>query len=107
MAKQKTIYTVGHSTLPIEHFISMLTSNGIEALVDVRRFAGSRRHPHFNPRPLATNLNRGGISYLPMPALGARRKPDPASNLNNAWNNASFRGYADYMQTPAFRKALA
>jgi uncharacterized protein (DUF488 family) len=75
-------------------------------VVDVRRFAGSRAHPQFNPPALERSLARAGISYTPMPALGGRRTPRPDSP-HTAWRNAAFRGYADYMDTPAFAKAAA
>jgi uncharacterized protein (DUF488 family) len=101
-----TIHTIGHSTLSLEKFLDILTSNNIQTLADVRRFPGSRRYPHFNVAPLAKALRRAGIEYLPCPQLGGRRRPAPDSDRNAAWRNASFRGYADYMQTPAFRAAL-
>ena len=99
-------WTIGHSTLAIDTFLANLAASRIEALVDVRRHAGSRRHPQFNPEPLEGSLRAAGIAYLPMPALGGRRKPRPDSP-NTSWRNDSFRGYADYMETPAFRSALA
>jgi uncharacterized protein (DUF488 family) len=100
------LWTIGHSTLPIEAFIANLESNGVGTLVDVRRHAGSRRHPQFNPVELASALRSHAIEYVPMPALGGRRKPSVDSpNVN--WRNTSFRGYADYMQTPEFGQAAA
>jgi uncharacterized protein (DUF488 family) len=74
-------------------------------VADVRRFAGSRRLPHFNAENLAAELPRRGLGYLPFPQLGGRRKPAEDS-INLGWRNASFRAYADYMQTPAFTEAL-
>jgi uncharacterized protein (DUF488 family) len=86
--------------------IDLLHAHGITRVVDVRRFAGSRAHPQFNPPALERSLGRAGISYTPMPALGGRRTPLPDSP-HTAWRNASFRGYADYMDTPAFAAAAA
>ena len=100
------LWTVGHSTLSIEAFLANLAAARIEAVADVRRHAGSRRYPQFNPDALAQSLRGAGVDYVPMPALGGRRKPRPDSSNTN-WRNDSFRGYADYMETPAFRSALA
>jgi len=73
--------------------------------VDVRRFPGSRRHPQFNSADLATSLSESGIAYRHAPELGGRRTPRRDSR-NTAWRHASFRGYADYMETPEFAAAL-
>ena len=100
--KGDSIWTIGHSTLPIDEFIGLLRSFGIETLVDVRSFPGSRRHPHFNRDNLSASLSAAGIDYLHMPELGGRRKTRPDSQ-NVAWRNESFRGYADYMETADFR----
>ncbi len=100
-----TVWTVGHSTLPIEEFIPLLSANGITALADVRRFPGSRRHPQFGADALNAALGTARIRYEPFPPLGGRRDPRPDST-NLAWRNASFRGYADYMETPEFRTAI-
>jgi len=86
--------------------VDLLQAHGITRLVDVRRFAGSRAHPQFNPPALERSLGRAGIAYTPMPALGGRRTPLPDSP-HTAWRNAAFRGYADYMDTPAFAAAAA
>lgn len=99
------IYTIGHSTRPIEAFIQILQSYGIEMLVDVRRFPKSRRNPQFNDDALRESLPAQGIGYQHIEALGGRRKPAEPS-MNTAWKDDSFRGYADYMQTPAFTEAL-
>ena len=74
-------------------------------VADVRRHPGSRAYPHFNPAPLASALGKAGIAYQKVPDLGGRRKPEPDSR-NTVWRNKSFRGYADYMETPAFDAAL-
>jgi uncharacterized protein (DUF488 family) len=100
-----TIYTIGHSTRSFDELMAMLRSHGVQALADVRRFAGSRRLPHFNAENLAVELRRQGLQYLPCPDLGGRRKPNPDST-NTGWRNESFRAYADYMQTPQFGEAL-
>jgi len=98
------LWTVGHSTRTLEALVGMLREAGILALVDVRRFPGSRRHPHFSGEAMATALAEAGIGYRHLPALGGRRRPLPDSR-NDAWRNAGFRGYADYMQTPAWQRA--
>jgi uncharacterized protein (DUF488 family) len=105
MADSVTVWTIGHSTLPIEEFIPLLSANGIAVLADVRRFPGSRRHPQFGAEALGAALRDAGIRYEAFPDLGGRRDPRPDS-VNLAWRNASFRGYADYMETPEFRAAI-
>lgn len=102
----RVIWTVGHSTHPKDEFVEILARHGIEAVADVRRYPGSRRHPHFSPGPLAGSLGGAGIEYVPFPELGGRRTPRPDSP-HVAWRNAAFRGYADYMDTPEFERALA
>ena len=105
ISRKLQIWTIGHSTRSLEDFLALLTAHGIECVADVRRHAGSRRYPHFNPAPLAAALKQAGIAYRPFPELGGRRQPDPDSR-NTAWRNKSFRGYADYMETPPFKNAL-
>jgi uncharacterized protein (DUF488 family) len=105
MANPVTVWTIGHSTLPIEEFIPLLTANGIEVLADVRRFPGSRRHPQFGADALSVALGDAGILYEAFPDLGGRRDARPDS-MNLAWRNASFRGYADYMETEEFRAGI-
>jgi uncharacterized protein (DUF488 family) len=100
----RTIWTVGHSTRPAPEFVGLLMAHGIELLADVRAFPGSRRWPQFNSEALEGTLREAGIGYEHMPELGGRRKPSPASR-NTAWRNASFRAYADYMETPEFAGA--
>jgi hypothetical protein len=99
------IWTIGHSTLPIESFLDALTTNAIALLVDVRRFPGSRRHPQFSRDALAPSLASSNIDYAHYEALGGRRRPR-ADSHNTAWRNESFRGYADYMETPEFSRAI-
>src|SRR5690606_40664884 len=89
---------------PWEDFVALLEGNAIACLVDVRRFAGSRRNPQYSPQAMAPALAGEGIEYLPMPALGGRRDPAPDSP-NGAWRVAAFRGYADYMATPEITQA--
>ena len=100
-----TVFTVGHSTLPIERFVALLASYGIECLADVRTVPRSRHNPQFNADALAASLGAAAIQYVPMLALGGLRRPNKNS-INAGWRNTSFRGYADYMQTDAFREAL-
>jgi uncharacterized protein (DUF488 family) len=102
---KESIWTVGHSTLLREQFLNVLASFDIQLLVDVRSFPGSRRYPHFNRDNLRDSLSAAGVVYLHMPELGGRRKTRPDSQ-NVAWRNESFRGYADYMETAAFREGI-
>ena len=104
MATHGTLWTIGHSTREWEVFVSMLRDAAIEALVDVRRFAGSRRNPQFSGEAMASALPGEGVEYVPMPGLGGRRTPRRDSP-HIAWRNAGFRGYADYMDTPEFAEA--
>jgi uncharacterized protein (DUF488 family) len=99
------VWTVGHSTRPLEDFLDILAENRIEAVADVRRYPGSRRWPHFAREPLAMALANRGLLYLWLPELGGRRTPR-ADSPNTAWRSASFRGYADYMETEAFADGL-
>jgi uncharacterized protein (DUF488 family) len=99
------IWTIGHSTRGIDEFISLLKENEIKLLVDVRAFPGSKRYPQFNKEALAESLNAHGIRYEHFPELGGKRKSKPGSR-NTAWRNASFRGYADYMETEQFQKGV-
>lgn len=101
-----TIATIGHSTHPIEEFIELLGIHAIRLLVDVRTIPRSRAHPQFGIDQLPGALQRAGIDYLHLEALGGLRHPMKDSP-NTGWRNASFRGYADYMATPAFRAGLA
>lgn len=100
-----TVWTIGHSTHGAEDFLAILRAHGIEAVADVRRFPGSRRHPHFGRDALCALLAAAGIDYHGFPGLGGRRTPRPDSR-NSAWRNAAFRGYADYMETPDFGEAM-
>jgi uncharacterized protein (DUF488 family) len=99
------IWTIGHSTRTIDDFISLLGENKIKLLVDVRAWPGSKRYPQFNRDTLAESLKAHGIRYEHFPELGGKRKSKPDSR-NTAWRNASFRGYADYMDTEQFQKGI-
>ncbi len=100
-----TIFTVGHSTLPIARFIALLKAYGIECLADIRTVPRSRHNPQFNADRLGSELKAAGIEYVPLAALGGLRRPIKDSP-NTGWRNESFRGYADYMQTQAFVDGL-
>ena len=99
------LFTIGHSTRPLEELVDLLRAFGIRRLVDVRRYPGSRRYPHFSRDVLQPALAAAGIGYVHEPDLGGRRDPVPGSP-NAAWRSAAFRGYADHMATPAFAAAL-
>ena len=99
------IWTIGHSTRPIDNFTSLLEENEIKLLADVRSLPGSKRYPQFNKEALAESLSARGIRYEHFPEVGGRRKPKVDSR-NTAWRNASFRGYADYMKTEQFHKGI-
>ena len=100
------VLTVGHSTHPIDEFIRMLEANVVELVADVRTIAKSRHNPQFGEDELRISLPDAGIEYRRLTGLGGLRHTTK-DTVNGAWRNASFRGYADYMQTPAFEKALA
>ena len=89
----------------IDEFISLLKENKIKLLADVRAWPGSKRYPHFNKEALAESLTAHGIRYEHFPELGGKRKSKPDSR-NTAWRNASFRGYADYVETQQFQKGI-
>jgi uncharacterized protein (DUF488 family) len=100
-----TIHTVGHSTRSLDELLAMLAAHGVRGIADVRRFAASRRLPHFHSDALATELPLRGFAYVPLPELGGRRKPAPDSP-NAGWRNTSFRGYADHMASGEFAEGL-
>ena len=99
------ILTIGHSTRPIDEFIALLRAHGVQHVLDVRTVPKSRRNPQFARDALAASLSAAGLRYTHVPALGGLRKARPDSP-NAGWRNASFRGYADHMQTPQFAQAL-
>jgi uncharacterized protein (DUF488 family) len=93
--------TIGHSTLALEAFLRALKDNGCSLLVDVRRYPGSRRYPHFGQKELFASLEKESITAVWREGLGGRR-PAQKNSTNLGWRNYSFRGYADYMQTREF-----
>lgn len=99
------IWTIGHSNHPLSVFIDMLTAHAIHTVADIRSFPGSRKYPWFNSGPLSATLRAADIEYESLRELGGRRRPSRQS-VNTAWRNASFRGYADYMQTPEFHAGI-
>ena len=102
---QPVILTVGHSNRSLPDFITLLQAHGVTQLVDVRTVPRSRHNPQFNQDTLPVALQAVGIGYVHQPGLGGLRHPRPES-LNTGWRHASFRGFADYRQTPAFAAAL-
>lgn len=100
-----TIHTVGHSTRSTEEFIALLRAHGIRQIADIRTVPKSRRNPQFWSDVLEADLAAAGIGYRWIPRLGGLRKTS-ADSPNGAWRNDSFRGYADYMQTPEFAAGL-
>src|SRR5437660_12702992 len=101
-----SIWTVGHSTRPIEGLLKLLAAADIQLLADVRRFPGSRRHPQFNQEALAASLADAGIEYRHFVDLGGRRSERLANSPNTAWRVESFNAYADYLQSAEFCAAL-
>lgn len=101
----KQIYTIGHSTRPLEDFVDLLQSNKIEMLVDVRTIPKSRFNPQYNAESLSKSLNEAGIRYLHLSKLGGLRHAAKDS-VNTGWRNLAFRGFADYMQTLPFKEGL-
>jgi uncharacterized protein (DUF488 family) len=105
MTSSPILWTIGHSTRPIGKFIELLDAYNIRLLIDVRTIPRSRHNPQFNTEALKRSLTKEGLKHLHMSALGGLRKPKKDS-INRGWRNTSFRGYADYMQTGEFWKAL-
>ena len=103
--KMATVWTVGHSTRGGEEFVQILIAHRLQVLVDVRSFPGSRRYPQFNKLALSELLASNEIEYRHEPRLGGRRTPR-ADSHNTAWRNASFRAYADHMETDEFRNGV-
>jgi uncharacterized protein (DUF488 family) len=102
-------FTLGHSTRPIETFVSLLAANGVTRLVDVRTVPRSRMNPQYNQETLPRSLAAHGIAYEHMPALGGLRprRKDVPPEVNGFWENQSFHNYADYAMTPEFHAGLA
>lgn len=99
------LWTIGHSTRRIEELIEILLAHGLQLLVDVRTIPRSRYNPQFNSEALAKSLAEADISYRHTAALGGLREP-LRDSINTGWRNDSFRGYADYMQTGEFQRAI-
>jgi uncharacterized protein (DUF488 family) len=105
-SRRVVVYTVGHSTLSLDAFLTLLGTAAIRTVADVRRFPASRRHPHFAREALAGALEEAGIRYVWLPGLGGRRRGRPGSP-HVGWRSASFRAYADHMETEEFEGDLA
>jgi uncharacterized protein (DUF488 family) len=100
-----TIWTIGHSTRPLDAFLQLLSHYRLEAVVDVRRFPGSRRQPQYASATLRTALAQQQLAYQWLPALGGRRRPR-SDSPNTAWRSAAFRGYADHIGSAEFSDGL-
>ncbi len=100
-----TVFTIGHSTRPIDEFIEILRANGVRQVLDIRTIPKSRHNPQFNSDALAASLRAAHIRYVHLKELGGLRHARPDS-INLGWRNAGFRGFADYMQTTEFAVAL-
>ena len=105
MGHMPVVFTIGHSTRPLRDFVALLEAHDVELVVDVRTVPRSRHNPQFNSETLPEALRAAGIGYEHAADLGGFRRASPDS-LNAGWRNASFRGYADYMQTAAFAASL-
>jgi uncharacterized protein (DUF488 family) len=105
MPMSQIVWTIGHSTRPIDDFLQVLAAYDIELVADVRRFPGSRRVPQFAVAALESSLEERGIAYRWIPALGGRRRSDPAS-VNVGWRHQAFRAYADHIATQEFSDGL-
>jgi uncharacterized protein (DUF488 family) len=101
-----TLWTLGHGTLTVTDFLALVRQARIDVVVDVRRFPGSRRHPHFGTDQMAAWLADAGLGYRWAPSLGGRRRPS-SDSINTGLRNPQFRAYADHMATPEFRDGVA
>lgn len=101
----KEVWTIGHSTRTLEHFVEMLQSFNITMLVDVRSFPGSKGYPQFNKENLEISIPQNNIGYVHLKSLGGRR-PVKKDSKNTAWRHPAFRGYADYMETEDFKTGI-
>lgn len=106
-ALRLTVFTIGHGTRPLDELVETLRGAGVETLVDVRRFPGSKRNPQFNVDPLRNALAAAGIAYRPAPELGGRRSNEPGEERFSCIRVAAFRSYAAHMTTPEWQEALA
>lgn len=105
LAGDKKIFTIGHSTRPIEGLLSLLEMYEIQTVIDIRTIPKSRHNPQFDQESLKKSLKKSGIGYRHLKELGGLRH-SLKDSVNTGWTNASFRGYADYMQTSSFQKGL-
>jgi len=103
--KKPVIFTIGHSTRPVDEFVRLLKAHEIQAVADVRTIPKSRHNPQYNEVDLKESLRKARIHYRHVPKLGGRRRTTKDS-INLGWRNASFRGYADYMAAPEFEAGL-
>jgi uncharacterized protein (DUF488 family) len=101
-----SIFTIGHSNDPLDRFLALLAQQEVEALVDIRRFPGSRKHPHFHRDNLAAALPKTGVEYHWLEALGGRRHKQQDESPNLGLENKGFRNYGDYMLTDEFREGV-
>ena len=99
------VLTIGHSTRPLDDFIDLLQAHAVTRVVDVRTIPRSRHNPQFSQNSLPDSLKKAGLGYVHLPELGGLRHAKRDS-INMGWRNVSFRGYADYMQTPQFERGL-
>ncbi len=104
--QSKVIWTIGHSTHPLDEFIAMLKSFQIQVVVDIRSFPGSRKFPQYNKEALEVSLPQHHLRYLHLKKLGGRRKVKPDSQ-NTSWHHPAFRGYADFMETEMFAEGIS
>lgn len=103
---RETVFTIGHSTHEADDFFEVLAGHGVELLVDVRRFPGSRRVPWTNIEPLAERASRAGVAYRHLESLGGRRRPVEGSD-NDGWRVTQFQGYADHLHSEEFAQGFA
>ena len=106
MPSKTNLFTIGHSNHPLERFLALLARHGVEALVDIRRFPGSRKHPHLHRDKLAAALQKSGVEYHWLEALGGRRHKQRDESPNRSLKNEGFRNYADYMLSDEFREGV-
>src|SRR5262249_24362238 len=100
------VLTIGHSNHALDQFLALLAQHGVEALVDIRRFPGSRKHPHFNRDNLAVALLKSNVKYCWIESLGGRRQKQRDESPNQGLTNQGFRNYADYMLTGDFKEGI-
>lgn len=107
MSNPSALFTIGHSTHPIETFIGLLSAHRIAMLVDVRSYPSSRRWPQFNQAELQRSLEQAGVAYRWAKALGGRRSSKRSDSPHSAWEHPAFRAYADYAETVEFANGLS